>query len=417
MQYSLSMHRIVLSLLFTAGLGSAEPARIQTTNTGLSEERLKRVSAGMQRYIDQGQVAGTVSLISRRGQIAFLDAQGHMDREAKTPMRTDSIFRLASMTKPIASVALMMLFEEGRFLLNDPVSKYLPEFKDMKVLVVNTPGTATPTRLVPAEQEITIRHLLSHTAGLANTYSSATLELANKLTTSRKPTDTVGDMVKRLAALPLEFQPGSAWQYGPATDVVGRLVEVLSGKTFEQFLVQRIFTPLGMKDTHFYIADDKLSRLTTVYEPTATGTIKPVSAAAAMRGSKVYFSGGGGLSGTAEDYVKFCQMLLNGGKLGNTRLLSPKTVELMTANHIGEHKLWPALPGYRFGLGVRVLTDLGKAAHLGSIGSYGWGGAYGTYFWIDPKEEMIGIVMMQIRPYTQINIRQDFQNLATQAIE
>jgi CubicO group peptidase (beta-lactamase class C family) len=167
MQYSLSMHRIVLSLLFTAGLGSAEPARIQTTNTGLSEERLKRVSAGMQRYIDQGQVAGTVSLISRRGQIAFLDAQGHMDREAKTPMRTDSIFRLASMTKPIASVALMMLFEEGRFLLNDPVSKYLPEFKDMKVLVVNTPGTATPTRLVPAEQEITIRHLLSHTAGLA----------------------------------------------------------------------------------------------------------------------------------------------------------------------------------------------------------------------------------------------------------
>lgn len=397
---------------------SAEPARVETENTGLSAERLKRLSTAMERYIDRGDVAGTVSLVARRGRVAYLDAQGFLDKDTKKPMAANAIFRMASMTKPITSVAVMMLFEEGHFLLTDPVSKFLPEFKDMKVQVLLGPGTSEPSRLVPAEREITIQHLLTHTAGLANSYSSQSVAMAAKLAAERKPADTIADMTKKLAALPLEFQPGTAWQYGPATDVLGRLVEVVSGMSFDQFLRQRIFEPLGMKDTQFYVPDDKVARLAANYVPKPGGGIEKASGAAAGRGSKVYFSGGGGLSSTAEDYFLFCQMLLNGGRaINGKRLLSRKSVELMTENHIGDLKLWPTLAGNRFGLGFRILTDLGQAAHLGSKGSYGWGGAYGTYFFIDPKEEMIGIFLVQIRPYNHLNIRLDFQNLATQAIE
>lgn len=402
---------LLLSLLFVA---HAEPARVNIANTGLSADRLQRIHDAMQRYIDRGEVAGVVTLVTRRGQVAWLDAQGQMDIAKKTPMRTDAIFRIASMTKPITSVAVMMLLEEGRFQLTDPVSKYLPEFKSMRVLVMNAPGQGVlPIRTVPAEREITIQHLLTHTAGLPNTYTGAT-ELANKLAGERKAGDTIGDMVKKLAQLPLEFQPGAAWQYGPATDVLGRLVEVVSGMPFDQFLQKRIFDPMGMKDTRFYVPDESLPRLATNYEPADEKSIRAVTSQ--RRGSKVYFSGGGGLHSTAEDYLRFCQMLLNGGKAGESRLLSRKSIELMTVNHIGNSQIWPTLSGNRFGLGFRVLTDLGKAAHLGSLGSYGWGGAFGTYFWIDPKEEMAGILMVQIRPYSHLNLRMDFQNLATQAI-
>lgn len=412
------IRRQVATLLFLPLILLSEPARVETENTGLSAERLQRLSAAMQRYIDRGEVSGTVSLVARRGRIAYLDAQGFLDKESKKPMPADAIFRIASMTKPLTSVAVMMLFEEGRFLLSDPVSKYLPEFKDMKVQVELGPGTSVATRTIPAEREITIQHLLTHTAGLMNAYSSASSILYPKVAAERKPTDTIGDMTKRLAQLPLEFQPGTAWQYGPATDVLGRLVEVISGMSFDAFLGQRILDPLGMKDTQFYVPDGKVARLATNYTPGTGGGIKPTTGAYAGRGSQVYFSGGGGLSSTAEDYFRFCQMLLNGGKTASgKRLLSRKTVELMTANHIGDLKLWPALAGNRFGLGFRVLTDLGAAGHLGSVGSYGWGGAFGTYFFIDPKEEMIGIFMVQIAPYTHLNIRQEFQNLATQAIE
>ncbi len=410
--------RIITSILIAPlMLIAAPPARVNTENSGLSGERLKRISSAMQGFIDREEVAGVVSLVARRGQIVYLDAQGHQDRDARTPMRPDTIFRIASMTKPVTSVAVMMLLEEGRFTLKDPVSKFLPEFRNMKVLVPTRPGEGTESsRTVPAERQITIQHLLTHTAGLPNSYTGRT-EVAARLSSERKPTDTIADMTQRLAKLPLEFQPGSAWQYGPATDVLGRLVEVVSGVSFDQFLQRRILEPLGMKDTQFYVPDEKLPRLATVYAPAEGRGIRAAAPAVEMRGSRIYFSGGGGLSSTAEDYYRFCQMLLNGGKLANARLLSRKSVELMTANHIGNHAMWPSLSGNRFGLGFRVLADLGSAAHLGSVGSYGWGGAYGTYFWIDPKEEMTGIVMMQIRPYTHINIRQDFQNLATQAIE
>ena len=223
----------------------------------------------------------------------------------------------------------------------------------------------------------------------------------------------MGDMVKQLAKLPLNFQPGTAWEYGNATDVLGYVVEVISGMTLDQFFEKRIFQPLGMSDTYFNVPEAKRSRLAPVYEPAAPKGLK--LAAIAPRSPR-YFAGGGGLVSTASDYVRFCQMMLNGGEWNGARFLSRKTVELMTANHIGSIPLWGSLAGHRFGLGYRVLTNLGEANTLGSVGSYGWGGAYGTYFWIDPKEQMVGILMLQLRPYDHLNLRTDFQTLVTQAV-
>jgi CubicO group peptidase (beta-lactamase class C family) len=404
---------LATALMVAASLPTGAPEQ-----SGMSADRLKRLSAAVRGYIDRGEVAGTVTLIARRGRIVHLEAQGLMDIASKTPMRADSIFRLASMTKPITSVAVMMLLEEGRLQLKDPVSKFLPEFKNPKVLLPNAPGTSRQgTRLVPADREITIQHLLTHTAGLAAPETSVLLH--SELETFRKessPTENLADYTKRLAKLPLHFQPGEAREYGPATNVLGRLVEVVSGQSFDRFLAERIFRPLEMNDTFFFVPDDKLPRLTTVYEPAKPNGLHAIAPAREMRGSRTLFLGAGGLSSTADDYVRFCQMLLNGGVYNGARLVSRKTVELMTTNHIGDLPLWPDLAGYRFGLGFRVLTDLGKTGYLGSAGSYGWGGAFGTYFFIDPKEEMVGIFMMQLRPYSHLNIRLDTQGLATQAI-
>src|SRR5712692_6015623 len=235
------------------------------------------------------------------------------------------------------------------------------------------------------------------------------------MTRERKPEDAVGDVTKRLAKLPLNFQPGTAWAYGPATDVVGHLVEVISGQTLDRFFEERIFRPLAMTDTYFYPPEEKEPRFASSYAPAQPKGLR-LLLPGRSRGAKRYFSGAGGLASTAQDYFRFCQMLLNGGQAGGTRFLSRKTVDLMTSNHIGNLPLWSSLAGYRFGLGFRVLTDLGESANLGSLGSYGWGGAFGTYFWIDPKEEMIGILMIQVRPYNHLNIRQEFQTLAMQAI-
>ncbi|HXB67102.1 MAG TPA: serine hydrolase domain-containing protein [Candidatus Acidoferrales bacterium] len=406
--------RTKIALLFTllvpawpASLPSAKPEDV-----GLVADRLGRIQTTIQRYIDRHEIAGAVTLVARRGRVAWLRSQGVMSLESQQAMRDDSMFAIASMTKPITSVAAMMLYEEGYFQLNDPVSKFIPEFKNMNVAMPSAPAAY---KLVPADQPITIRHLLTHTAGLPNTYVGLTKTEYDKITAARKPEDTVGDFTKQLAKLPLNFQPGTSWEYGPATDVLGYLVEVISGKPLDQYFEETIFKPLGMKDTSFYPPDEKAARRATIYTPVAGGGIRPMAMPAA-RGRK-FFSGAGGLSSTAPDYVRFCQMLLNGGQLDGTRLLSRKTVELMTQNHIGPTiKLWDSLPGERFGLGFSVRTDLGESANLGSAGMFGWGGAFGTIFWIDPKEQMIGILMIQLRPYDQVNIRQDIRTMAYQAI-
>jgi len=270
--------------------------------SGLSTERLQRVSGLVKRYIDKGEIAGAVSLVSRRGNLVFLEAQGVMDLESRKPMQTDAIFRLASMTKPITSVAVMMLHEEGRFLLDDPVSKFLPEFKSPKVAVANSPNERHEGgyRLVPAEREISIRDLLTHTAGLASGSGGPTLEMVKKLTASRKPEDLLADHIRLLAGLPLNFQPGTAWEYGPATDVLGRLVEVVSGQSLDEFFRSRILAPLGMNDTFFYLPQDRLPRLTTAYAK-QDGALKKLTAAGPANPKGRFFSGAGGLAGTAED--------------------------------------------------------------------------------------------------------------------
>jgi CubicO group peptidase (beta-lactamase class C family) len=411
----------MVGLLALAG-GSAFAATLPKANpedVGISSERLQRVRALLQRYIDKGEIAGAVSLVARKGRVVHLEAQGVMDVETKKPLGVDGIFRLASMTKPVTSLAVMMLHEEGRFLLDDPVARFLPEFASMRVAVGNAPNerAAGGYRTVPADRPITIRHLLTHTAGLASGTSGPTVGAYQGLRTVRTPESPMAEYVKRLAALPLNFQPGTAWEYGPATDVLGRLVEVVSGESLDVFFAKRIFGRLGMTDTYFYLPDDRLPRLVTAYQK-QDGVLKKLSGAAgpAARNGRL-FAGAGGLAGTVEDYWRFSQMLLNGGVLNGTRLVSRKTVESMTANHIGKLTLWDdAYRGYGFGLGFRVRMDVGQSATLGSVGEYGWGGAYGTYYWIDPKEQMVGILMIQLMPYAHLNLRPEFQNAVTQAI-
>jgi len=401
------------------GLPTARPEDV-----GMSSERLARIRTGMQRYVDSGMVPGVVTLVARRGRVVHFEAIGYRDVEAKAPMTTDTIFRIASMTKPIASVALMTLYEEGHFLLNDPISKFLPEFANMKIAQAAQaaePGGA-PYKLVPAKNPITFKHVLTHTAGFPNSYRGITREEYAKTYPRKNPSETMADVVKRLATMPLNFNPGEAWEYGPATDVVGRLVEVISGMTLDEYLRKKIFEPLKMNDTHFYLPESKLNRFAANYEPDEKNgnKIKLVEAPSPesrwVKQPHNYFSGAGGLVSTAADYVRFHQMMLQGGELDGARILGRKTVELMTTNHIGDLPVWLTGPGYGFGLGYSVVKDIGVTGQAGSAGQYGWGGAFCTYFQVDPKEELIGVMMTQVRPYTHINIRQEFMALANQAI-
>lgn len=405
-----------LALVAGAALG-AEP-----NPAGFSAERLARIDEALQGYVDRGEVAGVVGLIARNGRVAYHKSFGHRDAEAKAAMTNDVIFRIASMTKPIASVAAMMLWEEGRFQLRDPVSKFLPEFADMQVAVPVGPDDFArgPYRTVGTSEPITIQQLLTHTAGLPNPYRGVTRSLYSEVRANRAPDGTVGDYVTALAKLPLNFEPGTRWEYGPATDVIGRLVEVLSGTTLDAYLRERIFRPLGMNDTHFYLPESKVPRLAALYEPDADGKIKlqekPDSNSRWVKEPHVYFSAGGGLVSTTADYFRFHQMMLNGGELEGVRILGPRTVRLMTANHTGNKMVWLRGPGYGFGLGYSVTVDQGLSAMPSAVGTYGWGGAFCTVFWVDPEEKLIGVLMTQVRPYTHLNIRQDFQTLAYQAI-
>lgn len=423
MSYQTAFLRAALAGIAFVTVCAAEPATSAgPKSAGFSAERLQRIDARLQDYVDRGEVAGVVGLIARRGKVVYHKSFGFRDAEAKAPMTNDVIFRIASMTKPIASVALMMLWEEGRFQLRDPVAKYLPEFASMEVARPVEPGDSArgPYTTAKATRPITIQHLLTHTAGLANPYRGITRSLYNELRANRKPGGTVGDYVAELAKLPLNFQPGEHWEYGPATDVAGHLVEVLSGATLDEFLADRIFGPLGMPDTHFYLPRAKLPRFAALYRPDQAGKIelqeKPDENSRWVRPPHVYFSGAGGLVSTASDYFRFHQMMLNGGELDGVRLLSPRTVRTMTTNHIGGKPVWLRGAGYGFGLGYSVTTDVGLSAMPNGEGTYGWGGAYCTVFWVDPEDELIGILMTQVRPYTHLNIRQDFQTLTYQAL-
>ena len=406
--------------------GIASPEEV-----GLSSERLERIGETIERSMDAGRIAGAVSLVARHGRIAYFKAFGMADREAKKPMRTDNIFRICSMTKPITSVAVMMLYEEGRFMLNEPVSDFVPEFKDMKVLDPPYPQdkTSPPGALVNAKRPITIFHLLTHTAGLTYPWHSARLEKTYREagigTGLFQQEGSTGDSVKRLASLPLLFQPGDAWGYSLSDDVLGYLVEVVSGMTLDKFLQERIMKPLGMTDTYFFLPDDKVSRLAAAYSyyPEKGLQLFPekmivregenaYSSDYPYRGPRTYFSGGGGLCSTAEDYYRFCQMMLNKGEVNGVRVLSRKSVELTTQDHVQGK-----LEDMGYGLGFGVNSDARYLTEVGSIGSYYWGGFFYTAFVIDPKEDLIAIFMAQLYPSGGLNLDARAIQLAYQAIK
>ena len=385
-------------------LPAAAPERV-----GVSSERLARLHQGMQAFVDRHEAGGIVTLIARQGKVVDVHASGFLDVEARTPMKTDAIFRIASMTKPVTSVAVMMLYEEGKLLLTDPVSKFIPAFKTSRVMAAD--GTTAPAR-----RGITIRDLLSHRSGITYGFLNGgpvgeAYRKDGVLDGLTVMPATLAEAIDTLAAAPLVSQPGAAWNYSLSTDVLGRVVEVASGKPFDVFLRERVFAPLGMTDTSFDVAEAKWPRLATAYAPDGNGGIRPMkdpeafgnavfSAVASYKSGKRYFSGGAGLASTAGDYQKFCQMLLNGGTAGSTRLLSPKTIELMTANHTSDLGNVGGLlgAGTAFGLGFQVVTDAAATQTMGSNGLYGWSGIYGTVFWIDPKEKLVAIMMVQRYP-------------------
>lgn len=395
-----------------SGLPMAQPESV-----GMSSERLQRIDDFTQRYIDNGLVAGTVTLVARQGRVVHFSAQGMKDVERNQPMTTDTIFRMASMTKPIASVALMMLYEEGWFQLDDPIADWLPEFSNMMIEIENADGS---TRLEPAQNPITFTHILTHTAGLMNSYRGD-IQRYSEVSRVRGDED-LASWTERLATLPLRYEPGTRWEYSAATSVVGRLVEVISGQDLDTFFRERIFEPLQMRDTYFYLPPDKVNRFASLYGPDADNNNRiSLTEVGDERSNYVaeprnFFSGAGGLVSTAHDYVRFQQMMLNGGELDGVRLLGKKTVELIFANHTGDLPLWLSGPGMGFGLGYSVVLDRAVAHTSDSEGSVSWGGAFGTLFWIDPEEELVAIILTQIRPYSHIKIREGFHNVVNQAI-
>ncbi|HMI75929.1 MAG TPA: serine hydrolase domain-containing protein [Steroidobacteraceae bacterium] len=363
---------------------------------GMSTERLAQLRSGMKELVDQGRLAGAVTMVSRHGKVVEFDASGKRDIAANAPMQKDSIFRIYSMSKPITGVAMMILFEDGKWQLNDPVAKYIPEFAKLKVY-----STDANNNVVMKDQAhpVTMRELMSHSGGF--TYGFFSNTAVDKLQIEAdllNPNNTLDEFIKRVAKLPLNSQPGSEWHYSISVDIQGYIVQKLSGMPFEEFLEKRIFKPLGMVDTAFYVPKEKLNRFAEFYSYDKDGKLQVVGVKDGLNhdfaAKPALSSGGGGLVSTATDYMRFCQMLLNGGQLEGTRILSPLTVELMHTNVLAPSV--PILaPGAGFGLDFAIYTDPAAAGGYYGKGSYWWGGAAGTWFWIDPVNDLIVLGMIQ----------------------
>ncbi len=414
---------------------------------GMSSARLAKLTEFMEGRVADGTMVGGLGMIARNGKVVYLETYGQADREAGRTMEEDAIFRIYSMSKPITAVALMMLYEEGKFSLNDPVAMYIPELANLEVALSTADGQTgmvsdgTSSRGIGTGDESltgqtrkprrqpTVRDLLTHTAGMTygvfgNTEVDQMYRQAGILRNDR----TLQEFVSDLGKIPLQYEPGSRWHYSVSVDVQGRLVEVLSGMSFGEFLQQRLFGPLDMPDTSFTIAPESVGRLAQMYSPEgignggfmarATGPGLEVAAAAASErylNGGAFESGGGGLLSTARDYMRFSQMLLNGGELDGVRILSPKTIELMTTNHLGELPMGFNRRGAGFGLGFGLVLDPGEVGEVSSAGEYNWGGAAGTTFWIDPQENLIGLFMVQSLPH-RTRLRGEFKQLTYQAV-
>ncbi|MEZ4425057.1 MAG: serine hydrolase domain-containing protein [Gemmatimonadota bacterium] len=416
----------VAALLWVACAAPPASAQILEPATpasvGISEARLERWDRLARAYVDSSRIAGVVSLVARDGKLVHLRAYGSLDVEEGRPMRTDALFRIASMTKAVTSVAAMMLVEEGRLALDEPVSRYIPAFAASRVAVPDSTrfGGLLFSERAPS-REITVRDLLTHTSGisygggrLAQRYQEAGVYLWYF---ADKP-EPIGTTMERLATLPFEAHPGSAWVYGFSTDVLGRVVEVASGLPLDRFFRERIFEPLGMRDTHFYPPASKADRMATVYSANAAGQIhraadEGMGQGDYLTGPRQSFSGGAGLVSTAQDYARFLQALLDGGRLGDARILAPATVDLMTVNHVDT--LYRQ-PGRGFGLGFEILEDPGAAGLYGSPGTFGWGSAYYSTYWVDPQERLVGIFLAQLVPAGGLDLQPKFRTLVYQAI-
>jgi CubicO group peptidase (beta-lactamase class C family) len=402
----------------------SEPVR-DPASLGFDKARLARLRQWMQRYADTGRWPGGAVLIARHGELAFLDCVGHADVEAKRPWQRDLIARIYSMTKPVTAVALLMLYEEARIHLDDPVEAYLPEFKDRQLLI---PGATSLDQTMPVKTKMTIHHLLIHTSGLSlltnprllgETYARENLGLALAY-------GGLDKMVRRIAELPLEWEPGTRWQYSTGSDVIGRIVEVVSGMTIDKYFATRIFDPLGMTDTGFSVPESGISRFPPLYEATDGGMAlyEAPEASAWRQGTVDTFCGGGGLVGTIDDYWRFAEMLRAGGELDGERILSPRTLRLAACNHLAGDlasmgaDVWAEtqFEGVGFGLLGSVVLDPAKARISAQPGDYGWGGAAGTFFWVSPVDDMVVILFTQLLPSSAIPVRKELRALVHGAL-
>jgi len=408
---------LTAALAHAQGLPTAKPEQV-----GLSSERLGRLMTTLRNDVEKGEIPGAIVLVARHGRVAWFEAVGMRDPQTKTPMTKDTIFRIYSMTKPITSVAAMILVEDGKLALGDPVSKYIPQLgKTMKVAIEKTAADGTKTvELVPAVREMTIHDLFRHTAGLTYGFFGDTPAKRAYLekNVGRDPSITNAELMDQLASLPLGYQPGTTWDYSHATDVLGRVIEVVSGATLYRFDKERVLDPLGMRDTSFYVTDK--AKQGRVAEPFAND--RSIGAGGEVRDPRIegrYESGGGGMVSTTMDYARFLQMLMRGGRLDGKRILGPKTVAYMTSDHLGSvitpGPYYLPGPGFGFGLGFAVRKDAGVSPVEGSVGEYNWGGAGGTYFWVDPKEDMFVVYMMQ-SPSKRVYYRTILKNIVYSAV-
>jgi CubicO group peptidase (beta-lactamase class C family) len=408
------MAAVVSTVLGAQGFPAAPPESV-----GMSSERLGRLTRAMNDAVEAREIAGTVTLIARAGRTVYFEASGMRDIESHAPMTRDTIFRIASQSKALTSVGAMTLVEEGRLLLTDPVSKYLPAFANTTVRGTDIGGLLNP---VAARRAITIRDLLTHTSGvsyggepeLRALYTDAGFTQWYFASTA----EPIGVWIDKLATLPFEAQPGERFVYGYSTDILGRVIEKVSGMPLDRFLSARVFEPLKMVDTHFFLPPAKAGRLATVYGRTVSGPLTRApeghpGQGQYVDGPRATFSGGAGLLSTASDYARFLQMMLNGGELDGVRILSPKTVELMTVNHIGA--LYTT-PGRGFGLGFETVDDLGRSGRYGSEGEFSWGGAYFSRYWVDPKEQLVTVFLAQLLPTGGSDLQEKLRVLVNQAI-
>ena len=417
--------RFVFGLMVCCTLMACQSTVVDAKNTasaaksvGFSSERLDRIAPVMQSYIDQGKLAGTLTLVARNGKIAYLNAQGMQDNEVGKPMTEDTIFRIYSMSKPITAVAAMTLWEQGKFHMFDPITKYLPELANMKVYVS---GSGDDMVLEDVKTPIRIIDLFMHTSGFSYGFSNSEVDKLYQKILSKPDELNRGNILTKFAELPLTHQPGTAWNYGVSTDIIGFLVEKLSGKRLGEYMQETIFTPLGMKDTGFYVPASKVDRLTQIYtadrKTGQTITMQNEPLGDFMSDPEIH-NAGGGLVSTMQDYFTFAQMMLNGGEINGVRILGRKTVEYMSCNHLPQN-LVPynqGASGVGYGLAMSVTVDPGMSGFMSSKGNFGWGGMASTYFRVDPVEKMVLISMAQFVPIGFHRYHDDFRNLVYQAL-